>query len=339
MFLGIETSCDETSIAVLDENYNLLSCVIFSQDDIHKEWGGVFPELASRAHLERIREVFDKAIRDAGITPSDIKAIGVTYGPGLIGSLLVGLSFAKGLSISLGVPFYGINHLDGHLSLPLIENKDIPLPGIGLVVSGGHTELVYIKDWGIYESIGRTLDDAVGEAFDKVARLFGYPFPGGPIIDELSKKGKPTIKFSIARIKGGGFNFSFSGLKTAVFYYLRDNKDIIKEDVICSFQNTAISSLVIKTYEALSYYKDAKSIILGGGVACNSLLRERMEEEGKKRNIPVFFPSKRLCTDNGAMIAAYLLRKVKNNEKPSLLSISPEPNLKIVTSDKCTQIN
>jgi len=329
MFLGIETSCDETSIAVIDENYNLLSCVIFSQDEIHKEYGGVFPEKASRAHLERIREVFDKAIKDAKIKTSDIKAIGVTYGPGLIGSLLVGLQFAKGLSISLKIPFYGINHLDGHLSLPLIENRNIPLPGIGLIVSGGHTELVYIKNWGVYEVLGRTLDDAVGEAFDKTARMLGFSFPGGPIIDKISKNGKPSIKFPIAKIKNGGFNFSFSGLKTAVFYYLRDNKDYLKEDVACSFQEAAISSLVSKTLEALSY-KDAKSIILGGGVACNTLLRERIKEEGKKRDISVFFPSKRLCTDNGAMIAACLLRKIKNNEPPSPFSLSPEPSLKLI---------
>lgn len=328
MFLGIETSCDETSIAVLDKDYKLLGCVIFSQDDIHREWGGVFPELASRAHLDVIRLVFDKAISDARIKPNEIKAIGVTYGPGLIGSLIVGLEFAKGLSISLNVPFYGINHLDGHLSLPLIENKDIPLPAIGFIVSGGHTELVYIKDWGIYESLGRTLDDAAGEAFDKVARLLGYPFPGGAIIDEVSKNGKPIIKFTIAKIKEGRFNFSFSGLKTAVLYYLRDNKDAIKEDVIASFQETAVLSLVIKVWDALSY-KNAKSIILGGGVACNSLLRKMMEDEGKKKNIPVFFPSKRLCTDNGAMVAACVLRKIKNNENPSLLSLSPCPSLKI----------
>ncbi len=325
MYLGIETSCDETSIAVIDENYNLQSSVIFSQDEIHKEWGGVFPELASRAHLERIRGIFDRAIEDAKIKIKDIKAIGVTYGPGLIGSLLVGLQFAKGLSISLKIPFYGINHLDGHLSLPLIENKDIPLPGIGLVISGGHTELVYIKDWGIYEPLGRTLDDAVGEAYDKVARMLGLSFPGGPIIDELAKKGKPSIKFTIAKVKQGDFNFSFSGLKTAIFYFLRDNRNYSKEDVASSFQETAISSLLIKTFEALSY-KNAKSIILGGGVACNSRIRERMEEEGEKRQIPIFFPSKRLCTDNAVMIAAALLRKIKNNEPPSLLSISAEPS-------------
>ncbi|MEW6102477.1 MAG: tRNA (adenosine(37)-N6)-threonylcarbamoyltransferase complex transferase subunit TsaD [bacterium] len=326
MFLGIETSCDETSIAVIDENYNLLSCVIFSQDEIHREWGGVFPELASRAHLERIREVFDRAISDANIKISDIKAIGVTYGPGLIGSLLVGLSFAKGLSISLNVPLYGINHLDGHLSLPLIENRNIPLPAIGLIVSGGHTELVYIKDWGIYETLGRTLDDAAGEAFDKVARMLGYSFPGGPIIDEVSKKGKPCIKFPIAKIKKEGFDFSFSGIKTAVFYYLRDNPNCSKEDVACSFQEAAIGALIIKVFEALSH-KDAKSIVLGGGVACNTLLREKMEIEGKERKIPIFFPSKRLCTDNGAMIGACLLRKIKNGEPPSCLSISSEPNI------------
>ncbi|MEW6007229.1 MAG: tRNA (adenosine(37)-N6)-threonylcarbamoyltransferase complex transferase subunit TsaD [bacterium] len=328
MFLGIETSCDETSIAVIDENYNLLSCVIFSQDSIHKEWGGIFPELASRAHLERIRTVFDKAILDAHIKISDIKAIGVTYGPGLIGSLLVGISFAKGLSISLNVPLYGINHLDGHLSLPLIENRNIPLPGIGLITSGGHTDLVYIKDWGIYESLGRTLDDAVGEAFDKVARLLGFSFPGGPIIDEISKKGKPSIKFPIAKIKKKGFDFSFSGIKTAVFYYLRDNKGYSKEDVACSFQEAVIRALIIRVKEAFSY-KDAKSIILGGGVACNTLLRERIKEEGEKRKIPIFFPSKRLCIDNGAMIAAALLRKIRNNEPPFPLSISPEPSIRL----------
>ncbi|HAW50385.1 TPA: tRNA (adenosine(37)-N6)-threonylcarbamoyltransferase complex transferase subunit TsaD [bacterium] len=328
MLLGIETSCDETSIAVLDKGCNVLSCVILSQDEIHKEWGGVFPELAARAHIERIRDVFDKAIYDARIKPKDISAIGVTCGPGLIGSLFVGLQFAKGLSLSLNVPFYGINHLDGHLSSSLIEHKDIPLPAIGLIVSGGHTELVYIKNWGIYEVLGRTLDDAVGEAYDKVARMLGLSFPGGPIIDKFAKNGRANIKFPLPKIKKEGFDFSFSGLKTAVLYYIRENKDYVVSDVCASFQESAINQLIIKIFSQASF-KETKSIVVGGGVACNTRLREILEKEGNRKNIPVFIPSPRLCIDNGVMIAQVLARKIKAKEKSSSLFLSPVPNLHV----------
>jgi N6-L-threonylcarbamoyladenine synthase len=321
MFLGIETSCDETSIAVIDENYKILSNIVSSQDEIHKEFGGVFPELAARAHIEKILPVFNEAIKQAGITKRDLKAIGVTSGPGLIGSLLVGLSFGKALSYSLSVPFFGINHLEAHLCLPLLTKNEIPFPGIGLLVSGGHTELVFLERWGKGESIARTLDDAAGEAFDKVARLLELGWPGGPAIERIAVTGDAkAIKFSIPKIKSGDLNFSFSGLKTAVYYQLKECPR--KEDIAASFQEAVVSHLLINTLKAISM-TGAKSIIAGGGVVANNRLREELTLLAKEKGLTLFLPEKNLCTDNGAMVCANLLFKIKEGSLPSSFDLAP----------------
>ena len=321
MFLGIETSCDETSCAIIDEDYNILSNIVSSQEEIHREFGGVFPELAARAHIERILPVFNEAIKLAGITKRSLKAVGVTYGPGLIGSLLVGLSFAKSLSYSLSIPFFGINHLEAHLSIPLLTKTEIPFPAIGLLVSGGHTELFYIEKWGVGKSIARTLDDAAGEAFDKVARLLGLGWPGGPEIEKIARTGNAkAIRFSIPKIKSGRLDFSFSGLKTAVYYQLKEEGK--KEDIAASFSEAVVSHLLINTAKAVAE-TGARSIIAGGGVVANNRLREELCFLAKEKGLVLYLPEKKLCTDNGAMIAANLLFKIKEGSLPSSFDLAP----------------
>lgn len=321
MFLGIETSCDETSIAIIDEDYKILANVVSSQEEIHKKFGGVFPEFAARAHIERILPVFNEAIKRAGITKSDLKAVGATYGPGLISSLLVGLSFGKALSYSLSIPFFGINHLEAHLSLPLLAKDEIPFPAIGLLVSGGHTELFYIEKWGVGKSIARTLDDAAGEAFDKVARLLGLGWPGGPEIEKAAKAGNAkAIKFSIPKIKSGSLDFSFSGLKTAAYHHLKEGGK--KEDIAASFSEAVVLHLLINTAKAVSA-TGARSIIAGGGVIANNRLREELSALAKEKNLVLFLPEKKLCTDNGAMVCANLLFKIKEGALPSSFDLQP----------------
>lgn len=321
MFLGIETSCDETSVAVIDEDYKILSNIVSSQEEIHKEFGGVFPEFAARAHIERILSVFNEAIKQAKITTRDLKAVGATYGPGLIGSLLVGLSFGKALSYSLSIPFFGINHLEAHLSIPLLTKDEILFPAIGLLVSGGHTELFYIEEWGAGKSIAKTLDDAAGEAFDKVARLLGLGWPGGPEIERMARTGdSKAIKFSIPKVKSGSLDFSFSGLKTAVYYQLKEGGK--KEDIAAGFSQAVVSHLLINAGKAI-LETGARSIIAGGGVCANTRLREELSSLAKEKGLMLYLPEKNLCTDNGAMVCANLLFKVKRGEPSSPFSLAP----------------
>lgn len=311
IILAIESSCDETSAAVVVNGRDVLSNIIASQIDTHKKFGGVVPEVASRMHIEVINSVVSEALKVANKTLDDIDAIAVTYGPGLVGALLVGLQYAKGLAYSLKKPLIGVNHIEGHISANFIEHKDLKPPFVCLVVSGGHTFIVHVKDYGNYEIIGETRDDAAGEAYDKVARSLGLGYPGGPKIDKLSKEGnEDAIKFPRANFHDNTLDFSFSGVKSAVLNYLNKmemkNEKINKADVAASFQKAVVGVLtdnVIKTCKI----KKIDKIAIAGGVASNSALRESLIKEGKKRNINVLFPSPILCTDNAAMIgsAAY----------------------------------
>ncbi len=309
--LAIESSCDETAAAVVTDGREVLSNVISSQIDIHTLYGGVVPEIASRKHMENINPVIEQALKDAGIKLNDIDAIGVTYGPGLVGALLVGVSCAKGISLATGKPLIGVHHIKGHISAVYIENKELKPPFVCLVASGGHTHLVIVHDYGKYEVIGRTRDDAAGEAFDKVARAIGLGYPGGPKIDKAAKKGNPhAIEFPRASIEKSPYDFSFSGLKSAVLNYINSTKmkgeTIVTEDIAASFQQSVVDVLVsraVKAAKETGYLK----LALAGGVASNSALRATMKEECEKNGIDIFYPSPIYCTDNAAMIgvAAY----------------------------------
>lgn len=330
--LGIETSCDETSAAVILNGRQVLSNVISSQIDIHKKFGGVVPEVASRKHVEAVCNVVKQAIDEAGLSFEDIDVIAATYGPGLVGALLVGLSYAKGLSLSLNKPFIGVNHIEGHISANYIAHKNLEPPFVCLVVSGGHTHLVYVKDYGEYEIIGRTRDDAAGEAYDKVARAIGLGYPGGPLIDKLAKEGdKDSIKFPRAYLEDDSFDFSFSGLKSAVLNYLNkmnmQGLEISRADVAASFQQSVVEVLVDKSIAAAKY-KGVNTLCIAGGVASNSELRNQMEKRCKKEGIRFLYPNTILCTDNAAMIAcAGYYDYVKYG--PSKLSLNAVAALKI----------
>lgn len=301
--LGIDTSCDDTSAAVVKDGRRMLSNVVSGQNDIHLKFSGVVPELASRKHIEMIWPVVREALDLAGLEIADMDAIAVCKGPGLIGSLLVGCSFAKSLSYASGVPLVGVNHLEGHIYANFLEPEPPKFPFLALVVSGGHTSLFHAKEQGIYCEVARTLDDAAGEAYDKVARLLGIGFPGGPIIDKLSRSGDPTkVNFPRPYLKGRP-DFSFSGLKTAVLYHHNKYPETPVEEIAAGFQASVIDVLVKKTLdEALRL--ELKTIVLSGGVSANSELRTRMSNEASQKGIRVFLPSKELCTDNAAMIAA-----------------------------------
>ncbi len=305
--LGIDTSCDETAAAVLSDGRSILSNVVASQL-IHAEFGGVVPEYASRAHIRTIQPVVEKALAGAGIGYDGLEGIAVTSRPGLVGCLLVGVSFAKALAYSLDIPVVGVDHIEGHVFAVRLAEPDIPLPTICLVVSGGHTELILVEDWGRYRTLGRTRDDASGEAFDKVGKLLGLSYPGGPIIEKLAAGGNPAaIDFPRAMMKRGNLDFSFSGVKTAVRYRV-DDLDKIPEgdelaDFLASFQEAVIDALVTKTMWAAEEH-DVPSVCLGGGVAANGPLRARFEEEAARLGLVAVVPPKNLCTDNGAVIAA-----------------------------------
>jgi len=303
--LGIETSCDETSVSVVKDGRKILSNTIFSQIKQHAKYGGVVPEIASRQHLEAISHVTQMAFEEASIGFDDVDLVAVTQGPGLIGALLVGVSYAKGLAYALNKPLIGVNHIEGHIFANFLENDFTP-PFLCLVVSGGHSHLVYVKDYGDYEVMGRTVDDAAGEAFDKVARALGLGYPGGPLIDKAAKEGNETaISFPIAQLKNGELNFSFSGIKTAVLNYLNHQRQkglsIIIEDVAASFQKAVVDALVENTLKAAKV-KKVKTIAVAGGVAANSRLRQELTERAASE-FDVKFPPMILCTDNAAMIA------------------------------------
>ena len=328
--LGIETSCDETSAAILDGD-KVLSNVISSQA-IHLQFGGVVPELASRAHVRKIIPIMNEAIKISNTNLKNIDGIAVTYGPGLVGALLVGVNYAKGLAMVLKKPLIGVNHTEGHIYSNFLENDDFTLPFICLVVSGGHTMIVLVEDHLKYKVIGKTRDDAVGEAFDKVAKLLNLPYPGGPEIDRLAKEGNPNfVKFPRALIKEKTFDFSYSGLKTSVLNYLKEmTEQEVKKNLsnICaSFQLAAVEVLVQKTIEASRMYQ-IKQIAVCGGVAANSLLRSLMNGEAAKFNLRVNFPALKYCTDNAAMIARAGLQRIKYGYK-SGLDLNAYPSLRL----------
>lgn len=313
IILGIETSCDETSAAVVKNGKDVLSNVISSQIDIHKKYGGVVPEVASRKHLEMIIEVIDIAINEAGINKKDLTAIGVTNQPGLIGALLVGITAAKGLSISLDIPIIPVHHLRGHIYANLVEHELNDFPILALIVSGGHTSLAIWHNHLDIEVIGHTLDDAAGEAFDKIARKLGLDYPGGPEIEKYASTGSRTnLVFPVAKLGKNNYNFSFSGLKSSVINYLNkmkaQGKEIIVEDVAFAVQDAIASAVIEKVLLASKNY-GIKKVVLGGGVTSNRYLIEKLEENGNKIGLEVYYPKGILCTDNGVMIgsAAYYL--------------------------------
>ena len=308
VILGIESSCDETAASVVRNGREVLSNVISSQIALHTLYGGVVPEIASRKHIEKINVVIEEALAEAHMTLDDIDAIGVTYGPGLVGALLVGVSEAKAIAYAKNLPLIGVHHIEGHISANYIENKDLEPPFACLVVSGGHTHLVIVKDYGKYEIVGRTRDDAAGEAFDKVARAIGLGYPGGPKIDKVSKEGNPNaLAFPRAKVADSAYDFSFSGLKSAVLNYLNGckmkNIPIVQADVAASFQKAVVDVLVEHAMHAVEEY-GFKKFAIAGGVASNSALRSAMEEACKKRGVAFYHPSPILCTDNAAMIGA-----------------------------------
>lgn len=328
--LGVETSCDETSAAVISEN-KVLSNIISSQY-VHSQFGGVVPELASRAHLRLLIPVIKQALDIAKISLRQIEGIGVTHGPGLVGALLVGLNFVKGLAQSLEIPFIGINHMEGHIYGNLLSQERIQFPIMFLIVSGGHTMLVLMNDHLNYQIIGSTRDDAVGEAFDKTAKILGLPYPGGPAIDKLAENGDPGfVKFPRAFLKDEHFDFSFSGLKTSVLTYKnKQSADFLKRNLssICaSFQFAAVDILIKKTLQAAKKYK-VKSIAVAGGVAANSLLRKKLAGMAAENNFEYYQPEFQYCTDNAAMIARTALEYLKRN-KFSNYSLNAYPSLKI----------
>ncbi len=314
LVLGIESSCDETAAAVVRDGSEILSSVIYSQIETHRPWGGVVPEIASREHLEKIDPIVRRALSDAGISFKDIDAVAVTQGPGLIGSLLVGVCYAKSLAYALNKPLIGVNHIEGHVYSVVFENPTIEYPALALIVSGGHTNIFYIPEEGQYKVVSRTRDDAAGEAFDKVAKMLGLGYPGGPVIEMTARGGDALkIKFPVSKISDGRPDMSFSGLKTAVSCYLRDHgiKPAVDssapagniKDIAASFQSTVVRSLV-GTLDRLADDLGPRTLIVAGGVACNLALRNAAETMAERRGLPVYFPSKHLSTDNAAMIAA-----------------------------------
>jgi len=304
--LAIESSCDETSAAVLVGGRTVLSNIISTQIPVHQKFGGVVPEIASRKHIVNIMPVIDEALRQAKVELTDIDQIGVTYGPGLVGALLVGVSAAKALAFSLDVPLIGVNHLEGHIFANFLAHKELKPPFVALVVSGGHTSLVHMKEYNSFSLIGQTRDDAAGEAFDKVARVMGLPYPGGPQIDKLAREGNPdAIDFPQALKEKGNYEFSFSGLKSAVINYLHNAEQkglaINKADVAASFQKAVVDILVSKAISAVRQ-AGLDTLVLAGGVAANSSLEDCLRQAADKENIHFYYPDRILCTDNAAMI-------------------------------------
>ena len=330
--LSIESSCDETAAAVIVDGHEVLSNVIYSQIDLHTLYGGVVPEIASRKHIEKVNQVIEKALTDAGKSFDDIDAIAVTYGPGLVGPLLVGVSAAKAIAFARKLPLIGVHHIEGHICANYIEHEELKPPFMSLVVSGGHTHLVRVKDYGEYEVIGRTRDDAAGEAFDKVARAIGLGYPGGPKIDKAAKSGDPeAIRFPKAKVDGSEYDFSFSGLKSAVLNYLNNaqmkGEEIVTENVAASFQKVVVEVLTEHAVRAIREY-NLKEFAIAGGVASNSALRDSLKAACEKEGVRFYCPSPIYCTDNAAMIgvAAYY-EYIKGNFAD--YSLNAIPNLKL----------
>jgi len=332
LILAIESSCDETAAAVVRNGREVLSNVIFSQIALHTLYGGVVPEIASRKHIEKINYVIQEALDRANVGLKDLDAVGVTYGPGLVGALLVGVAEAKAISYAANLPLVGVHHIEGHISANYIENKDLEPPFICLVVSGGHTHLVVVRDYGKYEVIGRTRDDAAGEAFDKVARAIGLGYPGGPKIDKLSKEGNPdAIHFPRAKVEDAPYDFSFSGVKSAVLNHIngcRMKGETLREaDIAASFQKAVCDVLVSHALQAVKDYGIPK-LALAGGVASNSALRQAMKDACERERIPLCYPSPALCTDNAAMIGAAAYYEYMNGTRHGL-DLNAVPNLQL----------
>ena len=330
--LAIESSCDETAAAVVKNGREVLSNIISSQIELHKLYGGVVPEIASRKHIEKINPVIREALAEAGMKLGDMDAIGVTYGPGLVGALLVGVAAAKAISYAKNIPLVGVHHIEGHISANYIENKDLEPPFLGMVVSGGHTHLVMVEDYGKYEILGKTRDDAAGEAFDKVARAIGLRYPGGPKIDKLAKEGNPrAIAFPRAHVADAPLDFSFSGLKSSVLNYINScemkHQKICRADVAASFQAAVVDAIVSHTILAAKTYHIDK-VALAGGVASNSALRQAMKEKCEAAGLKFYYPSPILCTDNAAMIGCAAYYEYLAGTRHGL-DLNAVPNLKI----------
>ena len=332
VILAIESSCDETAAAVVKNGRTVLSSVISSQIATHTVYGGVVPEIASREHIKAINYVIRRALAEADMRLSDLTAIGVTYGPGLVGALLVGVAEAKALAYGAGKPLVGVHHIEGHVSANFIEHPDLEPPFVCLIVSGGHTHLVIVKDYGEFEIIGRTRDDAAGEAFDKVARAVGLGYPGGPKVDRAAKEGNPhAVEFPRGKIDGSPYDFTFSGLKSAVLNYINHAKmtgeEIAVPDLAASFQNSVVDSLVSRTVAAAKEYGYRK-VAIAGGVASNSALRAAMEEACRRRNLRCYYPSPIFCTDNAAMIGAAAYYEYRKGNLAGW-DLNAVPNLKL----------
>lgn len=327
LLLGIETSCDETAAALVMGGHDVVSSAVSTQVDLHAQFGGVVPEVASRAHLDLLNPMIARAIVEAGVEESRIDAVACTVGPGLVGALLVGVSAAKALALTWGVPFVGVNHMEAHLYSAFLEDSTLEFPLVVLLVSGGHTMLVEMQGHGAYRLLGQTIDDAAGEAFDKVARFLGLGYPGGPAIDREAVHGDPeAIAFPRAMLHDG-LDFSFSGLKTSVMNHVRRNPDVSAADVAASFQAAVVDVLVAKAARA-AVEVGAKGLVLGGGVAANSLLRERLVAASDEIGIRGFLPSRAMCTDNAAMIAAAGWHRLRA-DGPTPLDTGASPNLRL----------
>ncbi|MEZ5208172.1 MAG: tRNA (adenosine(37)-N6)-threonylcarbamoyltransferase complex transferase subunit TsaD [Acidimicrobiales bacterium] len=327
--LGIETSCDETAAAVVVDAHDVLSSVVSSQVDLHAQYGGVVPEVASRAHVELLTPVVARALIEAGLDDDHVDAVGATVGPGLIGALLVGVSAAKALALVWDVPFVAVNHLEAHLYAAFLEEPDLELPLVVLLVSGGHTMLVLMEGHGRYRLLGSTIDDAAGEAFDKVARYLGLGYPGGPAIDAIAMEGDPEAIAFPRAIMDDGYDTSFSGLKTAVVNHVRNHPDVATADVAASFQEAVVDALVTKARRAAQAY-GAKGLCLAGGVAANSRLRERALDVCVADGLRAFLPSRTMCADNAAMVAAAAWWRLEQ-DGPSPLDVGADPNLRLPT--------
>lgn len=325
LIMGIESSCDETSVSIVKNGREVLSNCINSQIKIHEEYGGVVPEIASRCHTEVINGIMKEALKEANVTLDDIDAIAVTQGPGLVGALLVGVSYAKGLSYVTKKPLVAVNHIEGHIAGNYLTHKDLEPPFICLIVSGGHTHLVNVKSYNEFEILGKTRDDAIGEAFDKVARVVGLGYPGGPKVDNLAKEGNPNIKLPGTHFDN--LDFSFSGIKTAVINLNHKNPNINKADLCASFQVAVTSMLEANVRKAIKEYNSDK-IVIAGGVSRNSYIRKSFDDLAKELNIKVYYPEPILCTDNAAMIAAAGFYNYINGERAEL-NLNAIPNLKI----------
>ena len=329
--LGIESSCDETSVSVVKNGREVLSNVINSQIAIHKEFGGVVPEIASRNHIEVISEVTKEALKEANITIDNIDAVCVTFGPGLVGTLLVGVAYAKALSYGANIPLVPVNHLSGHIAANYITYKELEPPFLCLLISGGHTYLIHIKDYTDFEILGSTRDDAIGEAYDKVARVIGLEYPGGPKIDKLAKEGQTNIE--LPKTHFDNLDFSFSGIKTAVLNLNHKNPNINKADLCASFEKATTDTLTENTLKALKHInKNSQNkinkIALAGGVSANSYIRDEFAKLGKENNLKIYFPELKLCTDNAAMIASAGYYDFINGKRAGL-DLNAIPNLKL----------